>query len=208
MYHNTYIQSTHFWGPVANWGLPLAAIADLKKDETMISWSMTQTLFMYSCVCMRFALRVQPRNMLLFACHLTNATAQGVQVLRLLVRCYTLAHLPAVSIQLAKCRQGPGLRHGRHTYIQGIHYILGERRSSRSCSSSAASCEAFREVDLDNVRMPGTVKCRGLVDACERFRDLKRSKLMCSRELDAARSVACLVVDRRPDPIECGVVFS
>ena len=35
---------------------------------------------------MRFALRVQPRNMLLFACHLTNATAQGVQVLRLLVR--------------------------------------------------------------------------------------------------------------------------
>lgn len=35
---------------------------------------------------MRFALRVQPRNLLLFACHLTNATAQGVQGLRLLVR--------------------------------------------------------------------------------------------------------------------------
>ena len=25
-----YFLSTHFWGPVANWGLPLAAIADLK----------------------------------------------------------------------------------------------------------------------------------------------------------------------------------
>jgi len=79
-------QSTHFWGPVANWGLPLAAIADLKKDETLISSTMTPTLFLYSCVFMRFAMRVQPRNMLLFACHLTNATAQGVQGLRLLVR--------------------------------------------------------------------------------------------------------------------------
>ncbi|KJH46799.1 hypothetical protein DICVIV_07125 [Dictyocaulus viviparus] len=25
-----YFLSTHFWGPVANWGLPLAALADLK----------------------------------------------------------------------------------------------------------------------------------------------------------------------------------
>lgn len=32
-----YFMSTHFWGPVANWGLPLAAIADLKKDPDMIS---------------------------------------------------------------------------------------------------------------------------------------------------------------------------
>ena len=61
---------------------------------------------------------------------------------------------------------------------------------------------------MDNERMPGTVKCRGLVDACERLRDLKRSKLICSRELDAARCVARFVVDRRPDPTECGVVFS
>ncbi|WFD18610.1 pyruvate transporter mpc1 [Malassezia caprae] len=79
-----YFFSTHFWGPVANWGLPLAALSDLKKDETLISSTMTPTLFLYSCVFMRFALRVQPRNMLLFACHLTNATAQGVQCLRLL----------------------------------------------------------------------------------------------------------------------------
>jgi len=35
---------------VANWGLPLAAIADLKKDESMISWSMTPTLCLYSYV--------------------------------------------------------------------------------------------------------------------------------------------------------------
>lgn len=28
---------------------------------------------------MRFAWKVQPRNMLLFACHFTNASAQGIQ---------------------------------------------------------------------------------------------------------------------------------
>jgi hypothetical protein len=27
-----YLTSTHFWGPVAHWGLPLAAIAELKTD--------------------------------------------------------------------------------------------------------------------------------------------------------------------------------
>lgn len=31
----------HFWGPIANWGLPLAAIADMKKDPEIISPQMT-----------------------------------------------------------------------------------------------------------------------------------------------------------------------
>jgi len=74
-----YFFSTHFWGPVANWGLPLAALADLKKNEEVISGSMTTALGCYSLVFMRFAWRVQPRNYLLFACHVTNATAQFVQ---------------------------------------------------------------------------------------------------------------------------------
>ncbi|CAD6910127.1 unnamed protein product [Tilletia controversa] len=77
-----YFFSTHFWGPVANWGLPLAAIADLKKDEEVISGSMTTALAAYSTVFMRFAWRVQPRNYLLFACHMTNATAQYTQLAR------------------------------------------------------------------------------------------------------------------------------
>jgi len=77
-----YFFSTHFWGPVANWGLPLAALADLKKDEELISGTMTTALACYSMVFMRFAWRVQPRNYLLFACHLTNATAQSVQEVR------------------------------------------------------------------------------------------------------------------------------
>ncbi|KAF8757238.1 hypothetical protein RHS01_04176 [Rhizoctonia solani] len=50
-----YFFSTHFWGPVANWGLPLAAIADLTgKDEEMISGTMTTALASYSMVFMRF----------------------------------------------------------------------------------------------------------------------------------------------------------
>ncbi|CAO1631898.1 unnamed protein product [Sympodiomycopsis kandeliae] len=74
-----YFFSTHFWGPVANWGLPLAAIADLKKDEEVISGTMTGALAAYSLVFSRFAWRVTPRNYLLLACHATNASAQIVQ---------------------------------------------------------------------------------------------------------------------------------
>ncbi|KAH9178700.1 UPF0041-domain-containing protein [Lactarius sanguifluus] len=74
-----YFFSTHFWGPIANWGLPLAAIADLKKDEEVISGTMTSALAAYSMVFMRFAWKVDPRNYLLFACHATNTTAQLTQ---------------------------------------------------------------------------------------------------------------------------------
>ncbi|EMP25172.1 Vesicle transport protein SFT2A, partial [Chelonia mydas] len=31
----------HFWGPVANWGLPIAAINDMKKSPEIISGRMT-----------------------------------------------------------------------------------------------------------------------------------------------------------------------
>lgn len=40
----SYFLSTHFWGPVANWGLPIAAIADLKKNPEVISGNMTLAL--------------------------------------------------------------------------------------------------------------------------------------------------------------------
>ena len=31
----------HFWGPIANWGLPIAAITDMKKSPEIISGRMT-----------------------------------------------------------------------------------------------------------------------------------------------------------------------
>ncbi|XP_053605436.1 mitochondrial pyruvate carrier 1 [Plodia interpunctella] len=74
-----YLMSTHFWGPVANWGIPLAAIADTRKDPSFISGKMTLALSLYSLMFMRFAWRVQPRNLLLFACHFTNECAQLTQ---------------------------------------------------------------------------------------------------------------------------------
>ncbi|XP_022826005.1 mitochondrial pyruvate carrier 1 [Spodoptera litura] len=77
-----YLMSTHFWGPVANWGIPLAAIADTQKDPAIISGKMTLALSIYSLMFMRFAWRVQPRNLLLFACHLTNEAAQLTQLAR------------------------------------------------------------------------------------------------------------------------------
>ncbi|CAL8081750.1 unnamed protein product [Calicophoron daubneyi] len=72
----------HFWGPVANWGLPLAAIGDVKKNPELISGNMTTALLFYSALFMRFAIKVQPRNLLLFACHFTNESAQAVQMAR------------------------------------------------------------------------------------------------------------------------------
>ncbi|NP_001088849.1 mitochondrial pyruvate carrier 1 S homeolog [Xenopus laevis] len=79
-----YLMSTHFWGPVANWGLPIAAINDMKKSPEIISGRMTFALTCYSLMFMRFAYKVQPRNWLLFACHLTNECAQLIQGGRLI----------------------------------------------------------------------------------------------------------------------------
>ncbi|XP_018579513.1 mitochondrial pyruvate carrier 1 [Anoplophora glabripennis] len=77
-----YLMSTHFWGPVANWGIPIAALADINKDPKYISGKMTFALCLYSAMFMRFAWKVQPQNMLLFACHFTNEGAQLVQLTR------------------------------------------------------------------------------------------------------------------------------
>ncbi|EGW07946.1 mitochondrial pyruvate carrier 1 [Cricetulus griseus] len=74
-----YLMSTHFWGPVANWGLPIAAINDKKKSPEIISGRMTFALCCYSLTFMRFAYKVQPQNWLLFACHGTNEVVQLIQ---------------------------------------------------------------------------------------------------------------------------------
>ncbi|XP_036917286.1 mitochondrial pyruvate carrier-like protein [Sturnira hondurensis] len=77
-----YVTSTHFWGPVANWGLPIAAFRDMKASPDIISGRMTTALILYSMAFMRFAYRVQPRNLLLMACHGANVVAQSMQASR------------------------------------------------------------------------------------------------------------------------------
>ena len=74
-------KTTHFWGPVANWGFVLAGLEQTTKPEHMISGPMTGALTVYSGLFMRFAWRVQPRNYILFACHTANGSVQ-VRILR------------------------------------------------------------------------------------------------------------------------------
>ncbi|XP_055249461.1 mitochondrial pyruvate carrier 1-like protein [Moschus berezovskii] len=83
-----YLKSTHFWGPVANWGLPLAAFGDMRASPDIISGRMTTALIFYSMAFMRFAYRVQPRNLLLMVCHGTNIVAQSIQAGRYLTYHY------------------------------------------------------------------------------------------------------------------------
>jgi len=76
-------KTTHFWGPVANWGIALAGVYDMtQKDASYISMPMTGTLAVYSLAFMRFAWRVQPRNYILFACHIFNEAVQLTQLYR------------------------------------------------------------------------------------------------------------------------------
>ncbi|KAI5303504.1 hypothetical protein KEM56_007476 [Ascosphaera pollenicola] len=74
-----YFCSTHFWGPASNFGIPIAAIADMRKDPEIISGTMTGALSIYSATFMRYALAVQPKNYLLFACHMINFCGQTTQ---------------------------------------------------------------------------------------------------------------------------------
>ncbi|KAK9240405.1 hypothetical protein V1525DRAFT_395883 [Lipomyces kononenkoae] len=74
-----YVCSTHFWGPVSNFGIPIAAVMDIKKDPTLISGPMTGSLVVYSLVFMRYSMAITPRNYLLFGCHFVNECAQLAQ---------------------------------------------------------------------------------------------------------------------------------
>ncbi|ONI08025.1 hypothetical protein PRUPE_5G153900 [Prunus persica] len=75
-------KTTHFWGPVANWGFVAAGLADMNKPPEMISGNMTAAMCVYSALFMRFAWMVQPRNYLLLACHVSNETVQLYQLSR------------------------------------------------------------------------------------------------------------------------------
>ncbi|KAL4927116.1 pyruvate transporter MPC1 [Aspergillus undulatus] len=79
-----YVCSTHFWGPVSNFGIPVAAVMDTQKDPEIISGQMTGALVIYSATFMRYALAVSPKNYLLFACHAINFSAQCTQGYRYL----------------------------------------------------------------------------------------------------------------------------
>ncbi|KAL8723670.1 MAG: hypothetical protein Q9225_000113 [Loekoesia sp. 1 TL-2023] len=80
----SYFCSTHFWGPASNFGIPIAAISDIRKDPELISGRMTAALTLYSAVFMRYSVAVTPKNYLLFACHFINFGSQSTQGVRFL----------------------------------------------------------------------------------------------------------------------------
>jgi hypothetical protein len=76
-------RTVHFYGPLANWLLVVAAVSDaLTKPPDVISLPMTVSMCVYSGLFMRFAWCVQPRNLLLLSCHAFNEVAQLNQLRR------------------------------------------------------------------------------------------------------------------------------
>ncbi|XP_015089778.1 mitochondrial pyruvate carrier 1-like isoform X1 [Solanum pennellii] len=75
-------KTTHFWGPMANWGFVISGMMDTKKTPDAISGNMTAVLCIYSMLCMRFAWMVRPRNYMLLACHAANESVQLYQISR------------------------------------------------------------------------------------------------------------------------------
>ncbi|KAL3524637.1 hypothetical protein ACH5RR_013009 [Cinchona calisaya] len=73
-------KTTHFWGPIANWGFVVAGLVDTLKPLEMISHNMTVAMWVYSALFMRFEWLVQPRNYLLLGCHASNETVQLYQL--------------------------------------------------------------------------------------------------------------------------------
>merc|ERR1719506_228602 len=79
----TGIKTTHFWGPVANWGLAGSGAYDaLLKGPEIINERMSATQVVYSTLFARFAWCVQPRNYILLSCHMANVGAQTNQLRR------------------------------------------------------------------------------------------------------------------------------
>lgn len=81
-------RSPEFWGglgAIAGWGMSGAAIYDASlQGPEVISLTMTPVLMVYSTLFARWAWVVQPRNLLLMWCHITNVAAQSNQLRRAL----------------------------------------------------------------------------------------------------------------------------
>ena len=84
----TWWTSAEFWGgagAIAGWGMTGAAIWDASvAGPEIISMNMTSVMLVYSSLFARWAWVVQPRNVALCACHVSNVLAQTNQMRRAL----------------------------------------------------------------------------------------------------------------------------
>ncbi|KAM3143867.1 pyruvate transporter mpc1 [Paramecium bursaria] len=70
-------KTTHFWAPACNYFFPIQALYDWNRDPAKISANMQLVLTLYSCMFMRWALRIKPASYILFVMHVFNASLQG-----------------------------------------------------------------------------------------------------------------------------------
>lgn len=79
-------KSPNFWGAcgaAAGWGMSGSAIYDAQfQGPEVISLTMTPVMIVYSSLFGWWALAIQPRNLALAACHVTNVVAQSNQLRR------------------------------------------------------------------------------------------------------------------------------
>jgi len=99
--------TAQFWGmlgAMANWGLAGSAMYDAYfKGPEIISMNMTCVQMAYSTLFARWAWVVQPRNLLLMACHVTNVFAQTNQLRRCIE--YKLESEPNAEAEIADLKQ-------------------------------------------------------------------------------------------------------
>ena len=78
--------SASFWGAcgaAAGWGMSGSAIYDSQfQGPEVISLTMTPVMIVYSSLFAWWALAIQPKNLALAACHMTNVAAQSWQLYR------------------------------------------------------------------------------------------------------------------------------
>jgi len=107
------MKTAQFWGTLgamANWGLAGSAMYDAYfKGPEIISMNMTCVQIGYSTLFARWAWVVQPRNLLLMSCHITNVFAQSNQLRRCIE--YKLESEPNAEAEIAELKE-KGMMYG------------------------------------------------------------------------------------------------
>ena len=112
-------KTTHFWGPVANWGIMIAGLCDLfiKGDANLMMGETVAQMF-YSLVFMLFAWRVSPRNYLLLLCHLFNESIVIIKIVRIIQYSKSSPKESAIYYYIGVCVAVAGFIFGR--FIESV----------------------------------------------------------------------------------------
>lgn len=83
MVSTNFVRYVGYVGAAANWLIPIAALKNVRDQPAgNIDPVMTSVLCLYSSVFVRWAIAIAPPNYPLFACHVTNASAQATNLVK------------------------------------------------------------------------------------------------------------------------------